>query len=426
MEFLSGGTLRDLMRARGRLDEGTAASLAMSIADGLEAAHVRGVLHRDLKPDNILLDAEGRPKLGDFGIARIAAATALTRTGEVLGSPQYLAPEQMTGDVVDERVDVYGLGVILYEMLSGAQPTGGSTASEIVSRRLRSNPRPLRRLAPVSKPMEAVVMRALARDPARRFARARVLRAALAPLAANAPVAAPAPVVVSAPVAAPAPIAAPAPVPRARVVAPRQDRRRPLAAAFGLLVAMLGASVVFGSSRPLALAPVSATPAPSPAAAILASTSTPRPATPAPTATPQPTPDPTPEATPEPTPEPTARPTPAPTLAARPFDQGPADTILAFYDLVSGHDYGAAAGLWSDKMRAVYPPQTNIWGRFDATRQIVARSAAVVSATSGSAAVNVDLVETMRDGTTRRWVGTWYLVRSGSGWLMDQPGLRPG
>jgi len=98
---------------------------------------------------------------------------------------------------------------------------------------------------------------------------------------------------------------------------------------------------------------------------------------------------------------------------------------MTFYQLISGHDYASASGLWSDRMRASYPPQTNIWGRFDATRSILARSAALTSVNPASAAVAVDLIETRTDGTIRHWVGTWYLVRSGSGWLLDQPGLRP-
>jgi hypothetical protein len=103
----------------------------------------------------------------------------------------------------------------------------------------------------------------------------------------------------------------------------------------------------------------------------------------------------------------------------------PAGTIVSFYQFISGHDYASASGLWSDRMRAAYPPQTNIWGRFDATSSIVARSASVTSASPGSAAVAVDLIETLRNGSMRHWVGTWYLVRSGSGWLLDEPGLSP-
>ena len=179
MELVNGGTLRDLMRASGRVDQYAAAEIAAGIADGLEAAHIRGVLHRDLKPENVLLDTESRPKIADFGIARLAAATAITKAGELLGTPQYLAPEQMSGDVIDERADVYALGVILHEMLTGQQPTGGTTPSEIVARRLRSDPRPPARLVAIAPVMNALVLRALARDPARRFRRAADLRDAL-------------------------------------------------------------------------------------------------------------------------------------------------------------------------------------------------------------------------------------------------------
>jgi hypothetical protein len=498
MELVGGGTLWDIMRARGRVDQYVAAQIAAAIADGLEAAHVRGVLHRDLKPDNVLLDGEGRPKIADFGIARLAAATAITRTGELLGTPQYLAPEQMSGDMVDERADVYALGVILYEMLTGARPTGGRTPSEIVARRLRVDPRPPSRLVPVAPALSALVMRALARDPGRRPRRAADLRAALLAITPPAPRVAsparalrlrwpsPAPVLALVAlvvafvraaagrarrladfrVALPA-IRLPAP-PRLRVVrmrlpsaAPmtsalgalavslgdnaravrrraalfastaatppattrvrvvRSRRRSPAAlfAALALLVALVGGSLAFAVARPTSIAPVAmATAAPAATAAVLASTASPE-STPAPSVAPEPTA--------EPTPEPTPAPTVAPTLAPVATTSGdPAGTIVAFYQLISGHDYTSASGLWSDRMRASYPPQTNIWGRFDATRSIVARSASVTTASPGSAAVAVDLVETMSNGSVRRWVGTWYLVRSGSGWLLDQPGLR--
>jgi protein kinase-like protein len=537
MELVTGGTLRELMRARGRVDQYAAARIAAAIADGLEAAHLRGVLHRDLKPDNVLMDGEGRPKIADFGIARLAAATAITRTGEVLGTPQYLAPEQMSGDVVDERSDVFALGVILYEMLTGTQPTGGTTPSEIVSRRLRVDPRPPSRLVALTPAMNALVLRALARDPAHRVRRAADMRAALLairPPAPRAPARArvvklrppsfapliallvalaaaargvalptvPAPPRVRMPhlrlpSAAPAatalvslaasmrdlidridraanlrlesaalalrssvptmpsrprvpslrlPSAAPLTAALAALAAsvsglargvgssvqaraagvraglhtmklPTAARRRsvaPLAAALALLAAFVGGSLVFAGARPVAVAPIPVTIAtPNPATAVLASTSSPAvTATPAPTA------------------EPTAEPTPAPTLAPTAAPQvavtgDPAGTIVSFYQLVSGHDYASASGLWSDRMRAAYPPQTNIWGRFDSTKSIVTRSASVTSAGPGSAAVAVDLVETMSNGSVRRWIGTWYLVRAGSGWLLDQPGLRP-
>jgi protein kinase-like protein len=535
MEFVSGGTLRDLIRARGRVDQYEAAGIAAAVADGLEAAHLRGVLHRDLKPDNVLMDAEGHPKIADFGIARLAAATAITRTGEVLGTPQYLAPEQMSGDVVDERADVYALGVILYEMLTGTQPTGGSTPSEIVSRRLRVDPRPPSRLVALAPSMNALVLRALARDPAHRIRRAADLRAGLlaikppvpqvraprrqlklqlpsfAPLVAllaslaaavrgfaMPPLPAPprvrVPRVPSVRMPSVAPVAAAvatsAASMRAQVgrinhaaearlasaalalktfaasiamavaslgasvghlgrdigaaighggaiaraglmtmrlptvtrspAAARVPRRRsaaPLFAGLALLAAFVVGTFAFAAARPAALAPAPVA-SPTPGTAVLASTSSPA-VTAAPTATAQPTAEPT----PEPTAAPTLAPTPAPAVVAVSGD--PAGTIVSFYQLVSGHDYASASDLWSARMRAAYPPQTNIWGRFDSTSSIVARSASLTSAGPGTAAVAVDLVETMSNGSVRRWVGTWYLVRSGSGWLLDQPGLRP-
>ena len=462
MELVSGGTLRDLMRARGRVDQYLAAAIGAGIADGLEAAHLRGVLHRDLKPENVLLDLEGRPKIADFGIARLAAATAITRAGELLGTPQYLAPEQMSGDVVDERADVYALGVILHEMLTGQEPTGGKRPSEIVSRRLRAEPRPPGRLVPLAPAMNALVLRALARDPSRRFRRAADLRQALlevrppappnpsARRALRLPSAAPllaamavpfhllgrgarearraADIRVSAPtmrlaaprlptVVLPSLSLAPLRSAAARVhipVAPSPARRRSVALLmlFALFATLVGGTFAF-ADRPSGI-PAVAVASAAPSTAVLART-----ATPAPSASSEPSP----LATVEPAAEPTEAPTPTPVVAQTSGD--PAGTIVTFYQFISGHDYASASGLWSDRMRAAYPPQTNIWGRFDRTSSIVARSASITTVNPGSAAVAVDLIETMSDGTTRHWVGSWYLVRSGPRWLLDQPGLRP-
>ena len=191
-------------------------------------------------------------------------------------------------------------------------------------------------------------------------------------------------------------------------------------ALLALVAAFVGGTLAF--ARPTELRPLAvATSAPAPTAAMLANTSSPAPSTSAePTAEPIAVPILAPAAAA--TPAPTAAATPAPVVAT---EGDPAGTILAFYELISGHDYASALGMWSDRMRATYPPQTNIWGRFDRTRSIVARSASVTSVNPGSAAVAVDLIETLSDGTVRHWVGSWYLVRSGPGWLLDQPGLRP-
>lgn len=150
-------------------------------------------------------------------------------------------------------------------------------------------------------------------------------------------------------------------------------------------------------------------------------------ASPAPSPTAEPTPVP-----PSPTVAPTERPTPAPTLAptvapaVAGVSQAPAaEAVTAFYSFVSKHDYASAAALWSPRMQAIYPPATNIWGRFDRTSQIQARSVRVMSLTGPSAAIAVDIVETLDNGTVRRYVGTWYLVNSGGRWLLDQPALGP-
>jgi hypothetical protein len=211
--------------------------------------------------------------------------------------------------------------------------------------------------------------------------------------------------------------AVPAVTTRLRVASSRRRSPALLVALLALLVAFVGGSLTLAGARPAAAPVAVTTAAPAATAAVLASTSSPA-VTAAPTASPEPTAEPT----PEPTTAPAIAPAPAPVATV---GGDPAGTIVTFYRLVSGHDYISASGLWSDRMRASYPPQTNIWGRFDATSSIVARSASLTSANPGSAAVAVDLIETRTDGSVRHWVGTWYLVRSGSGWLLDQPGLRP-
>src|SRR3954470_4066189 len=165
MELIDGPTLQQLLIARGRLSEDEATRIGRDVAAGLAAAHAAGIVHRDLKPANILIAADGHAKVGDFGIAHLEAMTQLTRTGEVLGTPRYIAPEQVTGRV-DARADVYALGIVLYEMAVGRPPFDGDSPIEVVRKHLRDKPVPPRRVVPgLSRRFESVVLRALEKDP---------------------------------------------------------------------------------------------------------------------------------------------------------------------------------------------------------------------------------------------------------------------
>ncbi|MBX3471513.1 MAG: serine/threonine protein kinase [Planctomycetes bacterium] len=188
MDLVTGGDLDARLRARGRLPAREAAALVRDLALALAHVHARGILHRDLKPANVLFDERGRAKVVDFGLARLAGADALTRTGMTLGTPSYMPPEQVEGrrDEVDARSDVYGLGAVLYHALSGQPPFLGPSAMNTLSLVLRERPRPVRELAPdVPAGLEAVCLRALEKRPVDRFCTADDLARALAPFAAG-------------------------------------------------------------------------------------------------------------------------------------------------------------------------------------------------------------------------------------------------
>jgi eukaryotic-like serine/threonine-protein kinase len=181
MEYVSGGTLKELLDRDGALEQGRAITIAAAMADALDYGHTRGVVHADVKPGNILLDGSGRPKLVDFGIAQTAAATAAL-TQAITGTAAYVAPEQLEGAPLDGRADIYSLGTVLFQMLCGALPFDAPNAATLATRRLVSEPRSVRSLNPaISQDLADVVARCLARYPDERFATAgelaRVLRA---------------------------------------------------------------------------------------------------------------------------------------------------------------------------------------------------------------------------------------------------------
>jgi protein kinase-like protein len=175
MRCVDGPSLRQLLGSRPlhRLSAGDAARVARAVADAISYAHAEGVVHRDIKPDNILLDKRGNVLVTDFGIAKAAqAATAaqLTTEGMIIGTPQYMSPEQAAGDVVDGRSDIYSLGIVLYQMLSGGPPFDGDSSAKIIAQQLTAVPPDIRELrSDVTPELGAVLTRMLAKDPGARF-----------------------------------------------------------------------------------------------------------------------------------------------------------------------------------------------------------------------------------------------------------------
>jgi serine/threonine-protein kinase len=178
MELVQGSTLRDLLDERKWLEPSQAITIIAEVADALETAHQGGVVHRDVKPANILLSTDGRVLVADFGIAK--AGADLTATNTTLGTAKYLSPEQVEGKTVDARADVYALGVVLYETLCGRPPFLADTEAATALARLHQEPmKPRNARAGIPKPVEDVVLRALARDPDQRYPSAAAFRAAL-------------------------------------------------------------------------------------------------------------------------------------------------------------------------------------------------------------------------------------------------------
>ena len=181
LELLPGPTLQEFLRAKGALSTGRAVSIAGQILAGLQAAHARGLVHRDVKPRNVLFGEDGAVKVADFGIARALGSTALTSAGEAIGTAHYLSPEQARGEPAGPPSDVYSVGVVLYEMLAGAPPFDGDTNLALALKHISATPPLLATVAPHVPPgLSAVVHRALAKSAEMRYADAGELSIALA------------------------------------------------------------------------------------------------------------------------------------------------------------------------------------------------------------------------------------------------------
>jgi hypothetical protein len=184
MEYVEGITVRELIDMRGHLSVPATLGIAQQLAASLEVAHHQGVIHRDIKPQNMLLDPDGLLKVMEFGIARLAQHTStLTQAGMVIGTPAYMAPEQLLAEDVDARSDLYAMGVVLYECLTGALPFEGASPIALIAKVLHTvPPAPADRSSEVPVPLSALVMQLLAKEPGGRPGSAKELRGLLAEL----------------------------------------------------------------------------------------------------------------------------------------------------------------------------------------------------------------------------------------------------
>ncbi|MDQ4148630.1 MAG: protein kinase [Actinomycetota bacterium] len=180
MELLPGRTLADVLAAEGPFDSEAARRVALEVLSALDASHREGVLHRDIKPGNLLLTRDGSVKVADFGVAKIAEGLDMTMTGLLLGTPAYLAPELVDGAPATTRSDIYSVGIVLYELLAGRRPFEAETPLALAMSIKRDDPPPLMELRPDLDPqLVAIVEKAMAKNPRDRYADARQMMKAL-------------------------------------------------------------------------------------------------------------------------------------------------------------------------------------------------------------------------------------------------------
>lgn len=404
MELIEGRDLAAALAADGPLQPAEAARLGADAAAALQAAHDRGLVHRDVKPGNVLVGTDGRARVADFGIARATAEHGMTGTGALLGSVEYFSPEQARGEAAGPASDVYALGVVLYELLTGVRPFTGATPYAVATARLGvPPPDPRDVMGSVPPRLASIVRRAMAPAAADRFPTADALRRDLVEwLEEDA---------------------------AAGAVPPLVDRSRtsvwPVAAAGLLLLALIG----FAGSRLLAPGVPDdvrgvVIPAISPGGvAVAQETPTPVPtATPtvAPTSSPTPTLGPSPTRVPPAPVPPAVTPAPAPTTAPVAVAT-PQDSVGAFYANVEAGNFDAAYSLWSSRMKATYPRQANLDDRFAETADITFSALYVARQTATTATVQANFTETYDSGSSRSFVGYWDLVRVDGRWLLDAP-----
>ena len=318
MHYVSGPTLGEYVRGQNRLSAAEIVRIVSQVLDGLGAIHQAGIVHRDIKPHNILLEKDLTPKLTDFGVAYFAPALSLTQTGTTIGTAAYMAPEQATGEKLGPQADLYAVGIVLYELLTGQLPFSGPSPVQVMYQHVNEPPAPPRSInREISPPLDAVILRALAKRPADRYPDAESMRLALV----NAGIDTQEIFVVPPVDYANQPTAAnrttPPPVPPRRPPVARRDEPNRWPYALALLVVAVAIIAVLGASLGYGFAgagndedPTATTPA---EAAAIDPTATSEPEDP-PTATPQPPAEtPVPQPTETPAPLPTETPVPPPT-----------------------------------------------------------------------------------------------------------------
>jgi len=183
MQYVEGQNLKDILQRRGRMTPADLVAIIPQVCNALNVAHSRGLIHRDVKPQNIMIDTQGNVRLTDFGIVKALSGPELTQTGMTFGTAAYLSPEQATGDPIGPAADIYSLGCVMYEMLCGSPPFTGDNPAVVAYKQVWEQPRPLHDWAPEAPPaLESIVMRCLNKDPSRRYPSVAALAADLTAL----------------------------------------------------------------------------------------------------------------------------------------------------------------------------------------------------------------------------------------------------
>lgn len=408
MEHVSGGDLRDLIQERGTLSGEEISNLA-GVAAGLAHAHERGVVHRDIKPPNILLDEGGQPKLTDFGIARALDATQATRTGTYMGTARYSSPEQLQGKEITPKSDIYSLGATLYEAVTGS-PMFSGTPIEVASQHVSKPPTPPGELASVDKGLEDLILACLAKDPEDRpnapKVRSRLAEAASHTGATQAYAATPS--------TEPTAVQDVAPAESGTYGPQRLSRRAPLLVALVAILALLGAVGAF------ALISDGGQQAQTPAGTTRKTTAEPvtggqaQEEQPTVEVTPAPAPQPT---TVEPEPQPTTRPDPQPENGTG--EQAAGQTVRDVYQLAAAGNYGQSYDLLSQDFKQTEDISEAQWRNTFTTLERISFVQGPNTQVTGDAARVEGITRAVHTNKTERNTAEWTLVREGGEWKLD-------